>query len=132
QRVMGRLLRKTAQTEVDRAQKLIGPITEVARLGNQAKLREFCEQWIAEQLQLAEVYLAIDSEGKAPNLLEQSHRVSEEVFEVGRGGRRLGSLRVRAHGAMISGETYAALEFLSEQLPAAFDLCRLIEEKLQL
>jgi len=39
---------------------------------------------------------------------------------------------VRAHGAMISGETYAALEFLSEQLPAAFDLCRLIEEKLQL
>jgi signal transduction histidine kinase len=33
---------------------------------------------------------------------------------------------------MISGETYAALEFLSEQLPAAFDLCGLIEEKLQL
>ncbi len=33
---------------------------------------------------------------------------------------------------MISGETYAALEFLCEQLPAAFDLCRLIEEKLQL
>ena len=33
---------------------------------------------------------------------------------------------------MISGETYAALEFLCEQLPGAFDLCRLIEEKLQL
>lgn len=33
---------------------------------------------------------------------------------------------------MISGETYAALEFLCEQLPAAFDLCRLIEQKLQL
>jgi signal transduction histidine kinase len=33
---------------------------------------------------------------------------------------------------MISGETCAALEFLAEQLPAAFDLCHLIEEKLRL
>ncbi|MGB2679396.1 MAG: ATP-binding protein [Candidatus Acidiferrum sp.] len=132
QRVMGRLLRKTAQAEVDRAQKLMGPINEVARLGNQAKLREFSERWIAEQLQLAEAHLFLDAEEKAPNLLEHSQKGSEEVFEVGRGGRHLGTLRVRAHGAMISGETYAALEFLSEQLPAAFDLCGLIEEKLQL
>ena len=132
QRVMGRLLLKTAQTEVDRAQKLMGPINEVARLGNQAKLREFSERWIAEQLQLAEAHLALDAEGKTPNLLEHSQKGSEEVFEAGRGGRHLGLLRVRAHGAMISGETYAALEFLSEQLPSAFDLCRLIEEKLQL
>ncbi len=132
QRVMGGLLRKTAQNEVDRAQKLMGPINEVARLGNQAKLKEFSEGWIGEQLQLAEAHLALDDEGKAPNLLEHSQKASEEAFEVGQGGRHLGSLRVRAHGAMISGETYAALEFLSEQLPAAFDLCRLIEEKLQL
>jgi signal transduction histidine kinase len=33
---------------------------------------------------------------------------------------------------MMSGETYAALRFVCEQLPAAFDLCRLIEEKLEL
>jgi signal transduction histidine kinase len=33
---------------------------------------------------------------------------------------------------MISGETYAALEMVCEQLPAAFDLCRLIQEKVQL
>lgn len=132
QRVMGRLLRKTAQTEVDRAQKLMGPINEVARLGNQAKLREFSERWIAEQLQLAEAHLALDAEGEASNLLVHSQKGSEEIFEVRRGGHRIGSLRVRAYGAMISGETYAALEFLSEQLPAAFDLCRLIEEKLRL
>jgi len=132
QRVMGRLLRKTAQTEVDRAQKLMGPINEAARLGNQSKLREFSERWIAEQLQLAEAHLALDAEGKATNLLERPQKGSEESFEVRRGGHRVGALRVRAHGAMISGETYAALEFLSEQLPAAFDLCGLIEEKLQL
>ena len=132
QRVMGRLLRKTAQTEVDRAQKLMGRINEVARLGNQSKLREFSERWIAEQLQLAEAHLTLDAEEKTPDPLGRSQKASEEVFEVGRGARHLGSLQVRAHGAMVSGETYAALEFLSEQLPAAFDLCRLIEEKLQL
>lgn len=132
QRAMGRVLRRTAQTEVDRAQKLMGPINEVARLGNQANLREFSERWIAEQLQLADANLALEAKGKAPDLLEKSHKASEEVFEVGRGGRRIGLLRVRSHGAMISGETYAALEFLAEQLPAAFDLCRLIEEKLEL
>jgi len=132
QRVMGRLLRKTAQTEVDRAQKLMRPINEVARLGNQARLREFSDRWIAEQLQLAEAHLSLDAEGEATHLQENPRKASEEIFEVGQGGRRLGSLRVRTHGAMISGETYAALEFLSEQLPAAFDLCRLIEEKLQL
>jgi len=132
QRVMGRLLRKTAQTEVDRAQKLMGPINEVARLGGQAKLRAFSERWIAEQLQLAEAHLSLDAEGEAPHLQKHRQKGSEEVFEVAQGGRHLGSLLVRAHGAMISGETYAALEFLSEQLPAAFDLCGLIEEKLQL
>src|SRR5258705_12914609 len=47
-------------------------------------------------------------------------------------GRTIGVLWVRPHGAMLSGETRAALEFLCEQLPAAFDLCRLIEEKLRL
>ncbi|HET6930049.1 MAG TPA: ATP-binding protein, partial [Candidatus Acidoferrum sp.] len=63
---------------------------------------------------------------------EAKHSAAVERFEIRRGGERLGWLQVRAYGAMISGETYAALEFLCEQLPGAFDLCRLIEEKLQL
>jgi signal transduction histidine kinase len=57
---------------------------------------------------------------------------ASESFEIRRGAQRMGSLRVRPFGAMVSGETYAALEMICEQLPAAFDLCRLIEEKLQL
>jgi signal transduction histidine kinase len=132
QRLMRRTLRQTAQTEVDRAQKLMGPITEVARLGDQAKLRKFCEQWIAEQLQLAEATLALDVAAGASEAGEAKRSAAEERFEIRRGGQRLGWLQVRAYGAMISGETYAALEFLCEQLPGAFDLCRLIEEKLQL
>ncbi len=132
QRTMGRLLRKTAQTEVDRAQKLMGPINEVARLGNQVRLREFSEQWIAQQLQLAEAHLALDAEGQAPEVAERRRDGAKETFEIQRGGRHIGSLSVRSHGAMMSGETYAALEFLCEQLPSALDLCRLIEEKLEL
>ena len=132
QRLMRRLLRQTAQTEVDRAQKLMGPITEAARLGDQGKLRKFCEGWIAEQLQLAEARLSLDDAAGASEAGEVKHSAAVERFEIRRGGRRLGWLRVRAYGAMISGETFAALEFLCEQLPGAFDLCRLIEEKLQL
>jgi signal transduction histidine kinase len=132
QRLMRRTLRQTAQTEMDRAQKLMGPITEVARLGDQAKLRKFCEGWIAEQLQLAEARLALDVAAGGSEAGEAKQSAAVERFEIRRGGQRLGWLQVRAFGAMISGETYAALEFLCEQLPAAFDLCRLIEEKLQL
>jgi len=132
QRLMRRTLRQTAQTEVDRAQKLMGPITEVARLGDQGKLWRFCEQWIAEQLQLAEARLALDVAAGASEAGEAKHSAAVERFDIRRGGQRLGWLQVRAYGAMISGETYAALEFLCEQLPGAFDLCRLIEEKLQL
>jgi signal transduction histidine kinase len=132
QRVMRGLLRQTAQTEVDRAQKLMGPINEVARLGDEGKLKKFCEQWIAEQLQLAEVKLALNSPDTSSGRDVVGKSSSEEDFVIGKSGHCIGRMRVRAHGAMISGETYAALEFLCEQLPAAFDLCRLIEEKLQL
>jgi signal transduction histidine kinase len=132
QRLLRRSLRQTAQTEVDKAQKLMGPINEVARRGDQGKLKKFSEQWIAEQLQLAEVKLEMQLEEPKSGYQLTAKSASEEVFLIARSGQYLGRLRVRSHGAMISGETYAALEFLCEQLPGAFDLCRVIEEKLQL
>jgi len=139
QRLMRRLLRQTAQAEMDRAQKLMGPISETARLGDLAKLVEFCERWIADQLQLAHVKLELTPQTSpafgalgGSTSPETAKSGSEEVFPITRSAHRLGALRVKAHGAMISGETYAALEFVAEQLPGVFDLCRLIEEKLQL
>jgi signal transduction histidine kinase len=132
QRLLKRSLRQTAQTEVDRAQKLMGPINAAARLGDEGKLRKFSEQWIAEQLQLAEARIELDGAGNALAAETRADGGALDAFEIRRGRERLGSLKVRSHGAMISGETYAALEFLCEQLPGAFDLCRLIEEKLQL
>jgi signal transduction histidine kinase len=132
QRRMGNLLRKTAQREVDRAQRLMTPINEAARSGDQEKLRRFSERWISEQLQLAEVHLEIALPDGGTGYAVAGKSSLEEVFVIARSGHYLGRLRVRPHGAMVSGEIYAALEFVAEQLPSAFDLCRLIEEKLQL
>jgi signal transduction histidine kinase len=128
QRLMGRILRRTAQAEMDHAQRLMGPIQEVARLGNLGKLTAFIEKWISEQLQLAEAKLFLDG-ASDPELMGKA---AEEVFSIRQPGHPDGTLRVKPHGAMLSGETAAALEFLCEQLPGALDLCRLIEEKLQL
>ena len=132
QRMVGRILHRTAQSEMEMTQRMMGPIQEVARLGRVAKLKDFSEQWIREQLQLAEAHLSLkDAESAAESSLADV-RGSEGTFVVRRGTHQMGTLRVKAHGAMLSGETHAALEFLCEQLPAAIDLCRLIEEKLVL
>jgi signal transduction histidine kinase len=132
QRLMRGLLRKTAQSEVDRAQKLMLPINEIARFGDQGKLKKFCEQWVAEQLQLANVKIDFEGGAGEPRANKPEYTGSGQIFEIRRAGKLLGFLQAQPFGAMISGETYAALEFLCEQLPGAFDLCRLIEEKLQL
>lgn len=128
QRLMKRALRRTAQTELDRAQRMMGPILEVARLGNLEKLRNFIEKWIGEEVQLAEVKLVLDGTEEVGS----RDAGNEEVFIIREAGQQIGTLWVKSHGAMVSGETVGALEFLCEQLPGALDLCRLIEEKLRL
>jgi signal transduction histidine kinase len=128
QRLMRTVLRRTAQTEMDHAQRMMAPIQEVARLGNLEKLTAFIEKWLGEELQLAEVKLVLAGAAEA----DMEQKLSEEVFVIRQSGQTLGTLSVKAHGAMLSGETEAALEFLCEQLPGSLELCRLIEEKLQL
>lgn len=132
QRLVGRLLQRTAQSEMDLTQRMMGPIQEVARLGSLARLSGFSEQCIREQLQLAEVRLRIAEAGDAGAENIASARGPEETFVIRQSSRFIGTLTVKAHGAMLSGETHAAVEFLCEQLPGAIELCRLIEEKLQL
>jgi len=128
QRAMKKVLLRTAQTEMDRAQRVMGPIQEVARFGNLERLERFIEKWLSEQFQLAEVKLVMEGRVSAVVLRESS----EDEFSIKQSGHLIGTLRVKAYGAMLSGETAAALEFLCEQLPGALDLCRLIEEKLRL
>ena len=128
QRLVGRVLQRAAQSEMDQASRTMGPIQDAARLGNVDELRAFAQKWIAEQLQLAQAEILLDGQWPA----EVAPKGPEELFPINKLGRQMGVLRVKPYGAMLSGETSAALEFLCEQLPAAFDLCRLIEEKLRL
>ena len=130
QRFISGMLRRTAQHELELAQRLFGPIQEVARLGDSNRLSKFIEQSVAERLQLAGVRLELANDQAASG--EDAARLSDRLFVLRQGGCFLGALSVKTHGAMLSGETRAALEFLSEQLPSALELCRLIEEKLRL
>jgi signal transduction histidine kinase len=132
QRIVSRALRATAQSEIDRAHRTMGAIQQIARLGDLAKLERFIQSWVKEQLELAEVKLSLVNSETSRAKGEETPGDSENIFSIRQTGQFLGTLEVKTHGAMLSGETRAALEFLCEQLPGALDLCRLIEEKLQL
>jgi signal transduction histidine kinase len=149
QRALGRRLQETAHREMDRVQRLTAEIQQEARLGNVEALALFIEQRVKESFELAAVKVTFQKErgigehhrafakeaGLEPPVMGRANvafskgKISESfVFA----GNLVGILRAEPHGAAISGETRAALEFLCEQLPGALDLCRLIEEKLQL
>jgi signal transduction histidine kinase len=130
QRSVNKLLRATAQDAIERAHKILGPIQQVARLGDPTQLRRFIETWVRDQLELADVKLTLLDPGSREAATEPVE--SELAFPVRQAGRSFGSLAIRTHGAMLSGETQAALEFLCDQLPGTIDLCRAVEEKVRL
>ncbi|HKW56168.1 MAG TPA: ATP-binding protein [Candidatus Acidoferrum sp.] len=140
QRVLGKKLQETAHKEMDRVQGLTREIQKEARQGNLADLTTFIERRAREQFELASAALTLRDSAEAELPPEPSRAGArrafasgaENVFPMRQGGVWVGALRAEPHGAALSGETRAALEFLCEQLPASLDLCRLIEEKLQL
>jgi signal transduction histidine kinase len=122
-------------------------IQREARQGDLQALARFVERRVRETFELAGAKVAFLDRPKvepgrdAPEVtteLDESHKTQFALIE----GKEPapysfaenveGVLSVVPHGAALSGETSAALEFLCEQLPGAVDLCRLIEEKLQL
>ncbi len=138
QRVLGRRLEETAHQEMDRVQRLTAEIQQEARQGNLRELVRFVEGRVKEVFELAAVNLALVDQSKAqlrparPEEQAASAALSDRVFPLRQGHQLMAVLRAEPHGAALSGETRAALEFLCEQLPGALDLCRLIEEKLRL
>ena len=148
QRTLGRRLEATAHRELDRVQRLSGEIQQEAKQGDVAALVQFIERRTTEEFELgsARVVLtgpyrerALDLTGTVLDAANfggiggaADAGQSSNRFRIGRGDQTDGFLLVQPHGAFLSGETTAALEFLCEQLPDALDLCRLIEEKLQI
>ena len=138
QRVLGRSLRETAQLEMDRVQRLMAEIQQEARQGNVFRFARFIERRIKEQFELREVRLVLVDEensghaGRKTTEPRAALAFDPHEFAIVREGKSEGVLHAEPHGANISGDTAAALEFLCEQLLGALDLCRLIEEKLRL
>ena len=138
QRVLGRRLEETAHREMDRVQRLTAEIQQEARQGNLRGLVRFIEGRVKEVFELAAVNLALVDQSKAqlrptrPEEQAASAALSDRVFALRQGHQLMAVLQAEPHGAALSGETRATLEFLCEQLPGALDLCRLIEEKLRL
>lgn len=132
QRMFRSILHSVAHGEMDLGQHTMEPIHGVARLGDSAKLVAFIEKWVREQLQLASARLILGGEAVQARPPEAVAKGAVDEFVLRRAGEAFGVLRVESHGAMLSGETRAALELICEQLPAALDLCRLIEEKVRL
>jgi signal transduction histidine kinase len=131
QRALGRSLQETAQREMDRVQRLMAEVQQVARLGDMPQLVRVIEERLQQQFEVADAGLVLhDAE---PGMqLRAPGKHFKESFPIGQGERVVGRLGIEPHGAMISGETRAALELLCEQLAAALDLCRLIDEKVRL
>jgi signal transduction histidine kinase len=149
QRLLARTLQETAQREMDRVQHLMAEIQREARQGDLQALAGFVERRVKETFELAGAKVALLDRPKvepgrgAPVITTElnespSQKTQFALIEGKEPAPRSfaenveGVLSVIPHGAALSGETRAALEFLCEQLPGAVDLCRLIEEKLQL
>jgi signal transduction histidine kinase len=141
QRILGRTLQETAHREMDRVQRLTAEIQQKAREGNLKGLVSFIERRVQAEFELAAATLtlldpnrewrpAVTTSGEVQELVPDS--VGGQYFPVRQRHGSVAVLRAEPHGAAISGETRAALEFLCEQLPGALDLCRLIDEKLLL
>jgi signal transduction histidine kinase len=132
QRALGRRLQETAQKEMDLAHRLASEIQQEARRGEVPQLAEFIESRLKERFEFADVGLMLWHPVTGEEERVPARKEFRAGFPILQGNNTIGTLRVEPHGAAISGETQAALEFLCEQLPGALDLCRAIEEKLRL
>ena len=139
QRALGRMLRETAQRELEVVHRVAQEILEEAKHGDLQRLVEFAEEKITKSFELALVKLSLGdkaiagiSTSSGKSLPASGIGWKPPYFPITRGNLLLGVLRAEPHGAALSGDTRAALEFLCEQLPGSLDLCRLINEKLLL
>ena len=132
ERGIGRMLHRTLRERMDRLQRFTIELQEEARRGDEARLVAYAERSIRDEFGLAAVRLSIPHNPsqeplKAPGGL--GHCVQVRLLKDREG---IGLLEAASTGSYLTGETTAALEFLSEQMPAMLDLCRLIEDKLRL
>jgi len=128
---INRLLHAAFVFEFERVQRLSGEIYEHAkRTGDVRSLQEFVAERVAQELSLERVQLSLGPDGidKLDSLRPRKAR----VFPIHRGNEVIGSLVVTPITNDLSGDLYAALEVLADQLAGALELCQLIADKVEL
>lgn len=128
QRRVGAVLQRSFQQQAERLQHLTAEIQNVARAGDLDRLVAFTESHLRENFALTDARVILRGASERPAV--PSSRV--QTFPLRTGAEEIGSLEAWFFGQTLSGETFAALTYLAEQLPAAIDLCRLIDDKLRL
>jgi signal transduction histidine kinase len=132
QRAIGPLLHRRLSERMGGVQRLTVELQQVARQGDVAQLIAFAERRVRDEFGLAVVRISVLHNAMEKPL--QSHGGLGHTVRVPlkKEGKEIGLLEAASTGAYLTGETSAALEFLGEQLPGMVDLCRLIEEKVEL
>jgi signal transduction histidine kinase len=126
QRALNRSLEQLLRGHVDKLQRLMAVIQEQARHSSVGALAQFIEKRVAEEFGLAAARLS------GPGLSPPAAPAGTRTFAFPLAPPAGGVFEAHFYGRMISGDTQGALAALAAQLPAALDLCRLIEDKLRL
>lgn len=132
QRMVGKVLKATARREMDVVYRLSTRIQREARQGDLHELIAFIERQVREEFEFEEVWLKLLEPKLASSGDLKEEHPHDESFTIYRPGRLNGVMTVRPHGAMLSGEVVAAMQFLCEGIAGSIDLCIVLEEKLQL
>jgi signal transduction histidine kinase len=132
QRALGRTLQKTAEKGLEESRRVAAELQGEARQGDLLSLLRSIERRVKAQFDLREAKLVVIEPDLGAEFVTGDESRGGESFSIYSPGGLNAVLSVRPHGAMLSGDAHAALEFLCEQLPASIELCRSIEEKLQL
>lgn len=132
ERVIGPVLHERLRERMDRTQRLSVELQTEARQGNLARFLARTEELLRQEFGLAVIRISIPRD-RALKPLEGPGGLGHSVrILLSKDGHEIGLLEAATTGAVLTGETTAALQFLAEQIPALAELCRLIEEKLRL
>jgi signal transduction histidine kinase len=132
QRALGRTLQKTAEKGLEESRRVAAELQAEARQGDLLSLLRSIQRRVKTQFDLREAKLVVIDPNLGTEFAATFIPSGGELIPIASPGRLNAALTVWPHGAMLSGDAHAALEFLCEQLPASIELCRSIEEKLQL
>jgi len=131
-RAIGPALHRQLAERMDRVQRLTSQLQQEARQGKVAHLVMEAERRIREGFGLAAVRISIPRDAALKALEAPGGLGHTAQMRLMKDGQEIGVLEAATTGSYLTGETSAALEFLTEQLPGMVDLARLIEDKLRL